>query len=65
MESYAGEIPHAAAEAKNVKRFEGRIAVGIGEFTLETHNKRLYKETQNMCGPDWWWTMSTHAVTHC
>ena len=37
MESDAGEIPQAAAEAKNDKRYEGRIAVGIGRFTLETH----------------------------
>ena len=37
VESYAGEIPQAAAEAKNEKRFEGHIAVGTGRFTLETH----------------------------
>ena len=39
MESYAWEILQAAAEAKNDKRFEGRIAVGILRFTLETHQK--------------------------
>ena len=32
MESDAGEIPQAAAEAKIDKRYEGRIAVGIGRF---------------------------------
>ena len=37
MESDAGEIPQAAAEAKNDKRYEGRIAVGIGRFTLVKH----------------------------
>ena len=39
MESDAGEIPQAAVEAKNDKRFEGRIAVGIGRFTIETYQK--------------------------
>ena len=36
MESDGGEISQAAAEAKNYKKYEGRIAVGIGRFTLET-----------------------------
>ena len=54
MESDAGEIPQAAAEAKNDKRYEGRIAVGIGRFTLKSPSKGLSKEAQNMCGPYWW-----------
>ena len=53
MESDAEEIPQAAAEVKNDKRYEGRIAVGIGRFPIE---KGLSKEAQNMCGPYWWWT---------
>ena len=43
MESNAGEIPQAAAEAKNDERYEGHIAVGIGRFTLETHQKGFLK----------------------
>ena len=43
MESYAGEIPQAAMKAKNDERFEGRIAVGILRFTIETHQKGFIK----------------------
>ena len=43
MVSYAGEIPQAATKAKNDLRFEDRIAVGIGRFTLETHQKGFLK----------------------
>ena len=43
MESYAAEIQQAVAKAKNDKRCEGRIAVGIGRFTLETHQKGFIK----------------------
>ena len=50
MESDAGEIPQAAAEAKNDKRFEGRIAVGIGWFTLATHQKGFIKRLGTCVG---------------
>ena len=50
MESDAGEIPPAAAEAKNDKRYEGRIAVGIGRFTLETHQKGFLKRLRTCVG---------------
>ena len=43
MKSYAGEIPQADTKAKNDKRFEGCIAVGIVRFTLETHQKGFIK----------------------
>ena len=58
MGSYVGEIPQSATKAKNDKRIEGHIGVGMGRFTPGTHqqgNKKLYKETLNMCG-NWWWT---------
>ena len=48
----------AKTKAKNDKKIEGRIGVGMGRFTPGTHlqgNQKLYKETQNMCG-NWWWT---------
>ena len=50
MESYAGEIPHAARKAKNDQRFEGRIAVGIGRFTLEIHQKGFIKRLRTYVG---------------
>ena len=43
MESDAEEIPQAARKAKKDQRFEGRIAVGIGRFTLKTHQKGFLK----------------------
>ena len=53
MESDAGEIPQAAAEAKNDKRYEGRIAmiaVGIGRFTLATNQKGFLKRLRTCVG---------------
>ena len=50
MESCAGEISQAAAEARNDKRFEGRIAVGIGRFTLETHQKGFIRRLKTSVG---------------
>ena len=50
MESYAGKIPQAAADAKNDKRYEGRIAVGIGRFILETHQKGFLKRLRTCVG---------------
>ena len=50
MDSYAGEIPQAAAEAKNDKRFEGCITVGIGRFTLETHQKGFIRRLKTSVG---------------
>ena len=50
MKSYAGEISQAAAEAKRVKRFEGRIAVGMGRFTLETHQEGFIKRFKTCLG---------------
>ena len=50
MKSDAGEIPQAAAEAKNDKRYEGRIAVGIGRLTLETHQKGFLKRLRKCVG---------------
>ena len=50
MERDAGEIPQAAAEAKNDKRYEGRIAVGIGRFTLATHQKGFLKRLRTCVG---------------
>ena len=50
MESYAGEISQAAAEAKNDKRFEGRIAVGIGRFTLDTYQKAFIRRLKTSVG---------------
>ena len=50
MESHAGEIPQAARKAKNEKRFEGRIAVGIGRFTIETHQKGFLKRLRTCVG---------------
>ena len=34
-------------------------------YMYRNPTKRLYKETQNMSGPYWWWTSSTHVVKHC
>ena len=50
MESNAEEIPQAAAEAKNDKRYEGCIAVGIGRFTPETHQKSFLKRLRTCVG---------------
>ena len=50
MESDGGEISQAAAEAKNYKKYEGRIAVGIGRFTLETHEKGFLKTLRTCVG---------------
>ena len=50
MKSDAGEIPQAAAEAKNDKRYEGRIAVGIGRFTQETQEKGFIKRLRTCVG---------------
>ena len=50
MESYAEEIPQAAAKAKNDGRFEGRIAVDIGRFTLETQQKGFIKRLRTRVG---------------
>jgi len=50
LESYAGEIPQSATKAKNDKRFEGRIALGIGRFTLETHQKGFLKRLRTCVG---------------
>ena len=50
MKSYAGEISQAAPEAKNDKRFEGHIAVGIGRFTLETHQRGFIKRFKTCVG---------------
>ena len=46
MESYAGAIPQAVTKAKNDKRFEFRIAVDIGRFTQETHQKSFLKRVR-------------------
>ena len=50
MKSDAEDIPQATAEAKNDKRYEGRIAVGIGRFTLETHQKGFLKRLRTCVG---------------
>ena len=50
VESYAGEISQAATKAKNDTRFEGRIAFGIGRFTLETHQKGFLKRLRTCVG---------------
>ena len=50
MESIAGEIPQAATKDKNDKRFEGRIAAGIGRFILETHQKGFIKRLRTCVG---------------
>ena len=50
MESYAGDIPQAATKAKNDKRFDDRIAVGIGRFTLETHQEGFMKRLRTCVG---------------
>ena len=50
MKSYAGEIPQAATKVKKDKRFEGRIVVGIGRFTLETHQKGFLKRLRTCVG---------------
>ena len=67
MQSYAGKISQAAAEAKNDKIFEGHIAVGIGRFTLETHQKDLLKRLRTcVCHTGGGQvTTQAHVVTHC
>ena len=50
METYAGEISQAAMKAKNDERFEGRIAVGILRFTLETHQKGCTRKLRTCVG---------------
>ena len=50
MKSHAEEIPQAAGEAKNDKRLEGHIAVGIGRFTPETHQKGFMKRLRTCVG---------------
>ena len=50
MEGYAGEIPQAATKAKNDKRFEGGVGIGIGRFTLETHQKSFRKRLRTCVG---------------
>ena len=50
MKSDAEDIPQATAEAKNDKRYEGRIAVGIGRFTLETQQKGFIKRLRTCVG---------------
>ena len=50
VESYAGEIPQAATKAKNDKRFEGRIAVGIERLTIETHKKGFIRRLKTSVG---------------
>ena len=49
MESEAGEI-HSFNERKNDKRLEGRVEVGIGRFTLETHQKGFIKRLRTCVG---------------
>ena len=49
MESYAGEIPQAAMKAKD-DDFDGRIAVGILRFTIETHKKGFIKRLRTCVG---------------
>ena len=50
MASDAGEIPQVATEAKNYERYEGRVAVGIGRFTLETQQKGFIKRLRTCVG---------------
>ena len=50
MESDAVEIPQAAVEAKNDKRYEGRIAIAIGRFTQETQEKGFIKRLRTCVG---------------
>ena len=50
MKRYAGEISQAATKAKNNQRFESRIAVGIGRFTLEIHQKGFIKRLRTYVG---------------
>ena len=50
VESIAGEIPQAATKAKNDKGFQGRIGVGIGRFTLETHQQGFIKRLRTCVG---------------
>ena len=49
-EELCWRISRAAAEAKNDMRFEGRIAVDIGRFTLETHQKGFIKRLRTCVG---------------
>ena len=41
METYTWKVPQAATKPQNDRRFEGRIAVGILRFNLETHQTAL------------------------
>ena len=50
MESYAGEISQAATKDNSDKRLEGRIAVGIGRFTLATNQKGFLKRLRTCVG---------------
>ena len=43
-------LAQAAAQAKNDKRYEGRIAVGIGRFTPETHQEGFLKRLRICVG---------------
>ena len=56
MERYAGDILQAATKAKNDKKFEGRIAVGIGRFTLERDSEHEWARLV---------VDKIHVVTHC
>ena len=44
------EIPQAATKAKNDKRFEGRIAIGIGRFTLKIYQKGFIRRLRTCVG---------------
>ena len=49
--SYAGEIPQSATKAKNDKRIESRIGVGMGRFTPGTNqqgNQKLYRDSEHV-----------------
>ena len=50
MESCGEEIPQAVTKVKNDKTFEGHIAVGIGRFILETHQKGIIKRLRTCVG---------------
>ena len=50
MKRYAGEISQATTKAKNDKRFEGSLAVGIGRFTLEIHQKGFKQKLRTCVG---------------
>ena len=50
MESYDGKIPQAATKAKNDKTIEENIGVGIGRFTLGTHQQGFTKRLGTYLG---------------